>query len=178
MTRSSVHPRTPERSLHDHRIGLDCRADASYGLKDGHGTDATVQANDHRYLPDIYDMAFIVRTSLSPQRRSRLRVLRLRCAWHHRHCSLRRLTRGGAQLELARHVVHSSRKHKPVTGRYDGMDPLRTACMLHEYSAGRALLLVRRSAAVRRSSNQGEWVACATRSKAEIAAPSCADRLG
>ena len=110
VTRSCVHPRTQERSLHDHRIGLDCRADASYGLKGGHGMDATVRANDHRYLPDVYDMAFIVRTSLSQQRRSRLRVLRLRCAWHHRHCSLRRLTRGGAQLELARHVVHSTRQ--------------------------------------------------------------------
>ena len=65
MTRSSVHPRTQEHSVHDHRIGLDCRADASYGLKGGHEMDATVRANDHRYLPDIYDMAFIVRTSLS-----------------------------------------------------------------------------------------------------------------
>ena len=29
------------------------------GLKGGHGIDATVQANGHRYLPDVHDVEFI-----------------------------------------------------------------------------------------------------------------------
>ena len=84
-------------------------------------------------------------------------------------CSLHYLTRGGAQLVLARHVVHSTSQLSRTQAAHgaDRCHPFASCCMhAARNSAGQVLLLARRSS-IRRSTNRGEWVTCATHSKAE-----------